>query len=78
MFNNYEQARGGKPLPESKIWNFFIQILLGMHHVHGKKILHRDLKTMNLFLDEQNRIKIGDLGVARVLGTASLARTVVF
>jgi NIMA (never in mitosis gene a)-related kinase len=71
------KSRGNKLLPETLVWTFFLQILLGMQHVHANKILHRDLKTMNLFLDAANRVKIGDLGVARLLGTHSLARTVV-
>jgi serine/threonine protein kinase len=35
--------------------------------LHGKDILHRDLKTLNIFLCKDNVIKIGDLGVARKL-----------
>jgi NIMA (never in mitosis gene a)-related kinase len=50
---------------------------LGLAHIHSKHILHRDLKSMNLFIDDKNRIKIGDLGVARVLGHSTYAHTVV-
>ena len=35
--------------------------------IHSKKILHRDIKAMNVFLDANDHIKIGDLGVAKVL-----------
>ncbi|KAM5315426.1 serine/threonine-protein kinase Nek4 isoform 3-T3 [Glossophaga mutica] len=36
-------------------------------YLHEKHILHRDLKTQNVFLTRTNIIKVGDLGIARVL-----------
>lgn len=54
-------------LSENVVWNFFIQICIGLYHMHSEKILHRDLKTLNIFLTKDNKIKIGDLGVAKIL-----------
>ena len=34
---------------------------------HERKILHRDLKTQNIFMTQNGQIKIGDFGIARVL-----------
>lgn len=45
--------------------NFFIQICMGVHFMHERCILHRDIKAMNIFLRFQNQIKIGDLGLAK-------------
>lgn len=56
-----------KYLNENKVWNFFIQICLGLNYMHSNKILHRDLKTLNIFLTKDNKVKIGDLGVAKIL-----------
>ena len=42
------------------------QILLGLNHMHAKKILHRDIKTLNVFLDDDLNVKLGDMGVAKV------------
>ncbi|XP_078207253.1 serine/threonine-protein kinase Nek4 isoform X15 [Callithrix jacchus] len=39
----------------------------GKQYLHEKHILHRDLKTQNVFLTRTNIIKVGDLGIARVL-----------
>ena len=69
------QKKLKKYLPENEIWNFFIQISLGLAYIHSKKILHRDLKPMNIFLTKKNEIKIGDLGVAKFLNNNSNAVT---
>ena len=69
------QKKLKKYLPEKEIWNFFIQISLGLAYIHSKKILHRDLKPMNIFLTKKNEIKIGDLGVAKFLSNNSNANT---
>ena len=39
----------------------------GLRDLHAKKILHRDIKSLNVFLDENYNAKIGDLGVAKTM-----------
>ena len=50
--SNLLKAQYGRPLPENKIWKFFIEMCLGLDYIHKKKILHRDIKTMNIFLNK--------------------------
>ncbi|KOO30842.1 protein kinase domain containing protein [Chrysochromulina tobinii] len=54
-------------LPEATVWSFFIQMLLGTKTMHENNILHRDLKAANVFLCSNTFLKLGDLGVAKVL-----------
>ncbi len=39
---------------------------MGLDFIHKQKILHRDIKTMNIFITKDGTIRIGDLGVAKV------------
>ncbi|KAM9697501.1 serine/threonine-protein kinase Nek11 isoform 2-T3 [Dama dama] len=70
-----EYKEVGKTFPESQIIEWFIQLLLGVDYMHERKILHRDLKSKNIFL-KNNKLKIGDFGVSRLLiGSCDLATT---
>ena len=68
----------GVPLAEDRILDWFTQMCLGLKHVHDRKVLHRDLKTQNVFMTADGRCKLGDFGVSKVLsGTTQLAQTAV-
>ena len=67
------RARGA-PLPEDVIFAYFLQMADAIAHLHRLKVLHRDLKTANIFLTAQGQVKVGDLGVSR-LAKGGLART---
>ena len=62
-------------LSENQIWKFFIEMSLGLAYIHYRKILHRDLKTLNIFLTKDLDVKIGDLGVAKILQNTIHAHT---
>ncbi|XP_019849874.1 PREDICTED: serine/threonine-protein kinase Nek11-like [Amphimedon queenslandica] len=64
-----------KILDESLIMDWFIQLTNAVHYIHDRKVLHRDLKTRNIFLKDK-KIKLGDFGISRILvATSDFATT---
>ena len=52
---------------EETIWNYFIQLLCALDKLHRMKIMHRDVKSANVFLsDDYLTLKLGDLNVAKI------------
>lgn len=58
--------------------DYFVQVCLALKHIHDRKVLHRDIKSQNIFLTKQNMVKLGDFGIAKVLdSTKQQVRTMV-
>ena len=51
---------------EQEIWKTFVQLLKGLKSLHDLNILHRDIKSANVFLFEGGICKLGDLNVSKV------------
>jgi len=51
---------------ENDVWKIFIQITKGLHDLHSYNILHRDLKSANVFLFRDGTAKLGDLNVSKI------------
>jgi len=56
-----------KKFPEHEIWHIFKNIVLGLKSLHDKKILHRDLKAANIFMNKKGVVKIGDMNVSKII-----------
>ncbi|KAF4102905.1 hypothetical protein G5714_015788 [Onychostoma macrolepis] len=70
-----ELKRTNRMLSEPQVCEWLCQLLLGVHYIHQRRILHRDLKAKNIFL-RKNIVKIGDFGVSCLLmGSCDLATT---
>eukprot|EP00899_Mesostigma_viride_P019335 jgi/Mesvir1/27402/Mv07203-RA.4 len=78
LFHKIQEAsKKGVTFDPKLVLNWFTQILMGLHHVHSNKVLHRDLKTQNIFIGKGGIIKIGDFGISKVLdNTNDFATTV--
>lgn len=71
-------AQHGRLMAEARVLEWFVQICSALQHVHGRQVLHRDLKTQNIFLMASGQIKLGDFGISRVLdATKGLAKTLI-
>lgn len=42
---------------------------MGLKQIHDKKVLHRDIKSANIFISKEGKFKIGDFGISKVLET---------
>uniref|UniRef100_A0A3B3VZ75 Eukaryotic translation initiation factor 2 alpha kinase 4 n=1 Tax=Poecilia latipinna TaxID=48699 RepID=A0A3B3VZ75_9TELE len=51
-------------LDRNRLWRLFREILDGLAYIHEQGMIHRDLKPVNIFLDSQDHVKIGDFGLA--------------
>jgi NIMA (never in mitosis gene a)-related kinase len=72
------QKETGALFGENQVLDWFAQLALALGHTHERRILHRDIKTQNVFLSRGSLVKLGDFGIARVLdGSHSHAQTVV-
>ena len=46
---------------------YFVHTLFyAFRHMHDNNVLHRDLKTANIFLTKENMVKVGDFGISKV------------
>ena len=61
-----ENRKTQRLFEESDIWRIFIQLVKGLKALHELNILHRDLKSANVFLMKDGSVKLGDLNVSKV------------
>ncbi|BCA78451.1 hypothetical protein AOP6_0238 [Desulfuromonas sp. AOP6] len=61
-----DHMAGRAPFAEAVVLSMVSQLCDTLCHVHEKGIVHRDLKPANILLDEQQRLKVTDFGLARL------------
>lgn len=72
-----KNAKAGLFLSEDEVMLKFVQITLALHHVHSTGIIHRDLKSNNVFCCSNGIVKLGDFGIAKATTSTNYARTMV-
>lgn len=59
------RKRKNLTVPETRF--FILQLLSAIEYMHKNRVIHRDLKMGNIFLNENMDIKVGDFGLAAKL-----------
>ena len=68
-------AKSRTHFAEGEIWLIFSQIISAVSHLHLNKIIHRDIKSANIFIDKSLNIKLGDMNVAKITNDNELMKT---
>ncbi|KAJ8290465.1 hypothetical protein GJAV_G00013180 [Gymnothorax javanicus] len=68
LYDKINHQKGKLFSEETVIW-YLYQIASAVAHIHNVGVLHRDIKTLNIFLTKTNLIKLGDYGLAKKLGS---------
>lgn len=52
------------PIDEARVWDWLLDLLLALEHVHRSGLVHMDVKPANIFLAASTALKLGDFGIA--------------
>jgi NIMA (never in mitosis gene a)-related kinase len=52
---------------EYELWALFKILCSAVKHLHENSVIHRDIKLENIFVTKDNIVKLGDLGLSKIL-----------
>ncbi|CAD6209191.1 GSCOCG00003773001-RA-CDS [Cotesia congregata] len=61
---------------KDRLWRLFREMVEGIAYIHQQGMIHRDLKPVNIFLDSNDHVKIGDFGLATTNILCSVVQTI--
>lgn len=63
LYNNIR--KGSLALSEREAGVYFVQLLLALDHIHRRRMIHRDIKSANVFMTSKGLLKLGDFGFSQ-------------
>jgi NIMA (never in mitosis gene a)-related kinase len=73
MINNHK--KNNTRFTEEEIWKYLVQAVKGLKALHNRNILHRDIKSANIFITSENKVQLGDLNVSKVVHSLAYTQT---
>ncbi len=61
-----DRIKSGEPMPVDRAVEVFKEVATGLMHLHGKGVLHCDLKPGNVLLDQDGKPRLADFGQSRL------------
>ncbi|HXU38860.1 MAG TPA: protein kinase [Blastocatellia bacterium] len=66
---------GGRALPLDQALEFSLEIVDALAEAHRRNVIHRDIKSSNIMLNERNQLKVLDFGLAKLIKPSSSAES---
>ncbi|KAL8426750.1 hypothetical protein Efla_002264 [Eimeria flavescens] len=74
LIRHYEQRN--ERIPEKQMVKWLTQLLMAVKYTHANRIIHRDIKSQNIFIEKGERLRLADFGISRALeSTHAMAKT---
>ena len=61
-----DHQKNATEFSEREIWEALVQMTAGLKALHARNILHRDLKSANIFQNSDGTVKLGDMNVSKI------------
>lgn len=61
-----DYKKKGLQMSESFLWHLLIKLCKALKSLHDLNIMHRDIKSANVFLSKEGKVKLGDMNVSKV------------
>jgi len=67
-------SRSNEPLGRAQRWSIALHVSEGLSYLHSNRVVHRDIKSMNILLDAAGNAKLCDFGLAQHMESTHMTR----